>query len=98
MYFLIQSNAYAGWIVTHGITRNDLDDSFKDEIYRILSSYTTSVEIEVDGKPLKFPSSSIHEKVKELIYLMDGGKDNFRFKNSFRFKGTTALQIQEYNM
>ncbi len=92
MYFLIQNDTYVGWIVAHGFKRDDLNDSFRDEIYRILSNSTTSVEVEVDGMPLKFPSSSIHEKVKGLIYLMDGGK------NRFRFKDTTTLQIQEYHI
>jgi len=94
MYFLIERNNGIAWIVAHGCKRNDLDSSFMEEAYRLLSGTCTKVEI--DNEPLEFNAGLIHEKVNTLNSLMLNGNNCFQFKSTTGYD--PSLYIQEYHM
>lgn len=94
MYFLIERNNGIAWIVAHGCKLIDLDGSFREEAYRLLSGMC--VKVEIDGESMEFNSSLMHDKVDELSYLMNSGKGYFQFHGTTGYDPT--LVIQKYSL
>lgn len=90
MYFLILDNQ----IIAHGTKREDLSDTFRETMYRLLSS---SRSLYIDDEPVSNSlPRTFPERLDAVNYYMLSGTDTFIFKSAGNCE--SVVNIQSYNI
>lgn len=96
MLFLIESDEYSAHIASHGLKRDDLAPSFREEALRALSGMCPRVFTADEDHEVKFSSSWLIERIEILEQMMLNGNDEFLFK--YGNSGSYRLKVQEYRI
>lgn len=90
MYFLILDNQ----IIAHGTKLEDFSDTFRETMYRLLSS---SLSLYIDDEPVSNSlPRTFPERLDTVNYYMLSGTDTFIFKSAGNCE--SVLHIQSYGI